>query len=82
MLHINPSYLPELPAHQFPDKDLRKRVKFLLKSKEAMWKRWTSEYMYVRSLREQHRQAGEKQTLHPKVGDVVITGDSFENRNH
>ena len=52
MLHINPGYLPELPAHQLPDKDLRKRAKFLLKCKEAMWKRWTSEY--VRSLREQH----------------------------
>ena len=82
MLHINPSYLPESPARQFPDKDLRKRAKFLLKCREAMWKRWTSEYMYVRSLRVQHRQAWGKQTLHSKVGDVVITGDSSENRNH
>lgn len=80
MLHINPRYLPELPAHQLPDKDLRKRAKFLLKCKEAMWKWWMSEY--VRSLREQHLQAGGKQTSHPKVGDVLIIGDSSKNRNN
>ena len=81
MLYISLSYLPESPAHQLPEKDVRKPAKFLLKCKEAMWKWWTSEY--VRSLREQHRQAGGKQTPCPlKVGDVVIIEDSSKNRNH
>ena len=34
MLHINPSYLPELPAHQLPDKDLRKRANSYLSAKK------------------------------------------------
>ena len=73
--------MPESPAHQLPERDVRKPAKFLLKCKEAMWKWWTSEY--VRSLREQHRQAGGKQTPCPlKVGDVVIIEDSSKNRNH
>lgn len=42
MLHINPSYLPELPAHPLPDNVLRRRAIILLMCKEAMWKRWTS----------------------------------------
>ena len=44
-----------------------------------MWSRCTREY--VRSLREQHRRAGGKQTLHPNVGDVVIIRDEQKNRN-
>ena len=79
MLDVNPSYLPELQAHHLPDKDLRKRARYLLKCKEVMWKRWTSEY--VRNLREQHRQAGGKQTPYPKVGDVVIIRGESKNRN-
>ena len=80
MLNINPSYLPKLQAHHLPDKDLRKRAKFLLKCKEVIWKRWSSEY--VRSLREQHRGAGGKQTSYPNIGDVVIIRDESKNRNH
>jgi len=37
MLHMNPSYLPELEAHHVPDKDFRKRAKYLIKCKEVMW---------------------------------------------
>ena len=79
MLHINSGYLPELQPHHLPEKDLRKRAKFLLKCKDVMWKRWTAEY--VRSLREIHRRAGGKQTHHPQVGDVVIIQDDKRNRN-
>lgn len=80
MLHINPSYLPKLQLHHVPDKDLRKRAKFLMKCKEVMWKRWTAEY--VRGLRESHRQAGGEQTPHPNSGDVVIIRDDNKNQNH
>lgn len=79
MPHINPSYLPELQPYHVPDKDLRKRGKFLLKCKEVMWKSWTTEY--VRSLRESHRRAGGEQTPHSNIGDVVIIRDETKNRN-
>ena len=79
MLHINSSHLPELQPYHLPEKNLRKRAKFLLKCKEVMWKRWTAEY--IRSLRESHRRAGGKQTPHPHVGDVVIIQDDKKNRN-
>ena len=68
-LHIDCNHLPELQPHHLPEKNLRKRAKFLLKCKEVMWKQWTAEY--VRSLQESHRWAGGKQTCHPQVGDVV-----------
>ena len=79
ILHINPNYLPELKGHHLQETDLRKRAKYLAKCKQAMWSRWTREY--VRSLREQHRRAGGKQTLHPNVGDVVIIRHEQKNRN-
>lgn len=79
MLHMNPSYLPELEAYHVPDKDLRKRAKYLNKCKEVMWNRWTREYL--RSLREQHRQAGGEQTCHPNIGDIVIVKDENKNRH-
>ena len=80
MLNINPNILPELKAHYLEEKNLRKRAKFLKKCKEAMWKRWTREY--VRSLRERHRQEKGKQISYPKLGDAVIIQDEERNRNH
>ena len=79
MLHLDSNHLPELQPHHLPEKDLRKRAKFLQKCKEVMWKRWTAEY--VRGLRESHRLAGGNQTNHPHVGDVVIIQDDKRNRN-
>ena len=79
ILHTNPTYLPELERHRIPDKDLRKRAKFLLKCKQEMWNRWTREY--VRSCREQHRLSGAKKTTHPNVGDVVIIKEDQKPRN-
>ena len=51
ILHMNSTYIPELEDHHIPEKDLRKRAKFLFKCKQAMLNRWTREY--VQSLREQ-----------------------------
>ena len=79
MLYMNPNYLPELEVHHVPDKDLRKRAKYLTKCKEVMWNRWTREYL--RSLREQHRQAGGEQTCHPNIRDIVIVKDENKNRH-
>ena len=36
----------------------------------------------MRSLREQHRRAGDEQTSHPDIGDVVTIQDETKSRNH
>ena len=36
--------LPELQSYHLIEKDLRKRAKFLQRSKDAIWCRWSSEY--------------------------------------
>jgi len=79
MLHINPSYLLELESHDVIDKDLRKRAKYLIKCKEIMWNLGTREYL--RSLREQHRQAGGEPKCHPYIGDIVTVKDENKNRH-
>ena len=68
MLDTQPTYVLELEKHHIEEKDLRKRDKQLLRWKQAMWNRWTREY--VRGLREQHRITGPKSIQCPKVGEV------------
>ena len=77
LLHLRPNQLTELSAHHIQERDLRKRAKYLLRCKEAMWCRWMKEY--VRSLRERHSKSGGEQTPHPSVGDVVIIQDESRN---
>ncbi|XP_028393614.1 uncharacterized protein LOC114517960 [Dendronephthya gigantea] len=79
MLTINPNHVPELKAHHMDEADLRKRAKHIKRCKEALWNRWTREY--IRSLREQHRRAGGEQTPYPTVGEVVIIKGESKNRN-
>ena len=79
MLHTQPTYIPELEKHHIEEKDLRKRAKHLLKCKQAMWNRWSREY--VRGLREQHRLTRPKSVKHPNVGDVVIVKEDQKPRN-
>ena len=55
------------------DGDLRRRTKHLLRWKEAVWKRWSREYL--RSLRERHR-AKIRAGPVPKVEDVVTISDN------
>ena len=70
--------LPDLEPHHVDDVDLRRRAKHLSKCKNAVWKRWSSEY--VRSLRERHslKHPGKPCTL--AVGDVVILKSEDKNR--
>ena len=56
MLTINPNHLLELKACHVDEADLWKRAKHVKKCKEAVWNRWTREY--IRGLCEQHRHAG------------------------
>ena len=79
MLHTQPTYVPEIEKHHIQDRSLRKRAKLLLRCKQAMWNRWTREY--VRGLREQHRTTRPKSVQYPKVGDVVIVKEDQKPRN-
>ena len=77
MLFVNSNLLPELQPPHFETADLHKRTKHLLKCKEAMWRRWSKEYL--RSLREKHRGQATAQGNAPAIGDVVIV--QAEERN-
>ncbi len=59
--------------------DLRKTAKRLEKCKDAMWKRWTNEYL--KELRERHNLKHNNKESSLKVGDVVIIKSDERNRN-
>ena len=70
MMFIGSTFAPELEAHHIQEKDLRQRARYLLKCKQAMWWRWSTEYL--RGLRERHNQNHKKTSFTVKKGDVVI----------
>ena len=79
-LFLNTNYLPELEPHSVDDRDLRKRARFLKTTKEAMWRRWTGEYL--RALRERHQLKNRGKENQLAVGDVVIIKSDDRNRNN
>ena len=62
--------LPELAPYHLDKRDLRKRAKFPLKTKDAIWRRWTSEYLRALSERNRLKYGNAESSL--AVGDVVI----------
>ena len=78
LLHIQPNVLPELEPKHIQDYDLRKRAKYLSKCKDAVWSRWTKEYL--RGLCERHRLKCKGDSTHPAKGDVVIIKSDDKNR--
>jgi hypothetical protein len=60
------------------EEEMRKRAKHILKCKQAIWKRWTGEYL--RALRERHDLTYGQKERTPKVGDVVLIKDDARNR--
>lgn len=74
MLRVNPTHLPELHAHalHYPNKDLRKRVRYLCDGPVSMCGVYENNIV----------KWGRKQTSHPNGGDVVIVQDENKNRNH
>ena len=78
MLFVGTTFAPELEAHHLEDADLRKRAKYLLKCKDAMWRRWSNEYL--RGLRERHNQKHKKSSFTVANGDVVIIQSDERNR--
>lgn len=70
--------LPEQEPWREADVDLRKRAKHIRACKDALWKRWTREYLTA--LRERHNLKLKGQTTSLKVGDVVIIRSEDKNR--
>ena len=71
--------LPEREPWREEDVDLRKRAKYLKTCKDALWKRWSREYLVA--LREQHNLKHEGHATPLSKGDVVIIKDDDRNRN-
>lgn len=78
MLLLNSNILPELSTDHIEDGDLRKRAKHLKKCKEAVWKRWSKEYL--RNLRERHLATTKRHGKQPAIGDVVIISSDDRKR--
>ena len=57
---------------------MRKRARYLKRCKDALWLRWTGEYL--RALRERHVMKNNKSEVKLKAGDVVLI--KGEERNH
>jgi hypothetical protein len=71
--------IPEAQPHHCEEIDLRKRAKYLVrKCKNAMWKRWSKEYL--RGLRERHNLTHKVKQSKLSVGDVVIIKSDDKNR--
>lgn len=77
-MFVQPNTLPELQPHHSEDCDLRKRARYLKRCKDALWSRWTSEYL--RGLRERHQLKHKNGHLHAARGEVVIIKSEEKNR--
>ena len=72
------THLPEEQTWRIPDKDLRRRARFLQTCKDHMWTRWQREYLTA--LRERHNLFHKTANHKVKVGDAVIV--QTDNKNH
>lgn len=77
-LYGQPNMPPELEPHRVQEHDLRKRAKYLRRCKDALWLRWTREYL--RGLRERHRLKHKGDMTYPSKGEVVIIKSEEKNR--
>ena len=79
LLFTQSNQLPEQKAYHQEDGALRKRPKFLKKYKQALWSRWTKEYM--RGLRDRHNMKKRSESCSLTKGDVVIIRGDEKDRN-
>ena len=70
--------LPEQEPWREENVDLRKRARYLRSCKDALWKRWSGEYLTT--LRERHRCNRDGKPLSLQIGDVVIVRTDERNR--
>ena len=73
-----PNSLPEEDPDSLENVDLRKRARYLRRCKDALWSRWTKEY--ITALRERHNLKYKSKTPLLKVGDVVLVKSNSKNR--
>ena len=73
-----PNLLPEEPVELITEKDMRKRARYLKRCNDALWSRWTGEYL--RDLRERHVMKNNKSEAKLKAGDVVLIKGEKRNR--
>ena len=80
MLFGQPNVIPQQDPSAIQDRQLRKRAKYLHKCKDALWSRWSSEY--IKSLRERHNMKHNRREMLLKPGDVVLIKGEERNRGH
>ncbi len=74
-----PGVVPEEEIADIDDTNLRKRARHVEKCKNALWARWSSEYL--RGLRERHNLKHKTKEHVLKQGDVVVIRGDDRNRN-
>ena len=79
MLFSQPNILPEREVYHEEIPHLKRRAKYLKKCKDAMWNRWTKEYL--RGLRERHTVAQKDSPCGVQKGDVCLIKDDNKDRN-
>lgn len=77
MMFGQPNILPEEDTSAIDDPPLRKRARYLSRCKDALWSRWTDEYL--RGLRERHNLCGGEEA-DIKAGQVVLIKNDERNR--
>ena len=70
--------LPEQETWREEPGNLRKRARYLRACKDALWKRWTREYLTA--LRERHHCNRKDKNESLKIGDVVLIRSEERNR--
>jgi hypothetical protein len=78
MLFGQPSLIPERDPGADEDRDVRKRAKYLRRCKDALWSRWSTEY--VKALRERHNLKHNCKGMKLERGDVVLIRGEERNR--
>ena len=70
--------LPEREPWREENVDLRRRARYLKACKDALWKRWSQEYLTT--LRERHNLSNHGKPRPLKIGDVVVIRSDEKNR--
>lgn len=78
LMMVRPNLMPETTDLEEVESDLRRRMKYLQRCKDAWWKRWSSEYL--KALRERHNMNNKTKEMNVKPGDVVIIKGDERNR--
>lgn len=78
MFFGQPNLIPQRDTHAIEDRELRKRAKYLSKCKDALWSKWSNEY--VKSLRESHSLKHNRNEMALKPGELVLIRGEERNR--